>query len=122
MSDFIKRLQIATPDADQPIQFLSGGNQQKVLLARWLAANPKLLLLDEPTRGIDVGAKFEISNLIESLRQRGMSFLFVSSELEEVVRSSTKVVVLRDRRMVGELKGDEIDQNRIMGMIAGNPE
>ena len=122
VSDFIKRLQIATPDADRPIQFLSGGNQQKVLLARWLAANPKLLLLDEPTRGIDVGAKFEISNLIELLRQGGMSFLFVSSELEEVVRSSTKVEVLRDRRMVGELKGEEIDQNRIMGMIAGNPE
>ncbi len=116
---FIKQLRIATSDAEKPIQFLSGGNQQKVLLARWLAANPRLLLLDEPTRGIDVGAKFEISNLVEQLRQEGMAFVFVSSELEEVVRSSTKVVVLRDRHMVGELKGSEISEERVMSAIAG---
>ncbi|MEZ0326116.1 MAG: sugar ABC transporter ATP-binding protein [Fimbriimonas sp.] len=117
---FIQQLRIATSDAEKPIQFLSGGNQQKVLLARWLAANPRLLLLDEPTRGIDVGAKFEISNLVEQLRQEGMAFVFVSSELEEVVRSSTKVVVLRDRHMVGELKGAEITEERVMGAIAGD--
>ncbi len=116
---FIKQLRIATSDAEKPIQFLSGGNQQKVLLARWLAANPRLLLLDEPTRGIDVGAKFEISSLVEQLRQEGMAFVFVSSELEEVVRSSTKVVVLRDRRMVGELRGGDITEDRVMSAIAG---
>lgn len=95
-------LRIATPDLDRPISSLSGGNQQKALLARWLISNPRLLLLDEPTRGIDVGAKFEITNLIEALRQQGMAFVLVSSELSEIVRSSTKVVILRDRRMVGE--------------------
>jgi simple sugar transport system ATP-binding protein len=119
VDSFIKQLRIATSDAEKPIQFLSGGNQQKVLLARWLAANPRLLLLDEPTRGIDVGAKFEISNLVEQLREKGMAFVFVSSELEEFVRSSTKVVVLRDRKMVGELKGGEITEERVMSAIAG---
>jgi len=116
---FIASLRIATADAETPIKNLSGGNQQKVLLARWLAANPRLLLLDEPTRGIDVGAKFEIANLVEELRKEGMAFVFVSSELEEVVRSSTKIGVLRDRKMVGELNGSEATEERIMGMIAG---
>ncbi len=118
VQNYIDRLKIATSDAEKPIQFLSGGNQQKVLLARWLAANPKLLLLDEPTRGIDVGAKFEISELVEELRKGGMAFLFVSSELEEVVRSSTKVVVMRDRSMVGELQGSEINEDAVMDAIA----
>src|SRR5207253_2680359 len=95
---FIRSLNIATPDADRSIKFLSGGNQQKAILARWLAATPALLMLDEPTRGIDVGAKFEIAKLMEQLCRDGMGILFVSSELEEVVRSSQRVVVLRDRR------------------------
>lgn len=116
---FIASLRIATADAETPIKNLSGGNQQKVLLARWLAANPRLLLLDEPTRGIDVGAKFEIANLIEQLREEGMAFVFVSSELEEVVRSSTQIGVLRDRHMVGTLPGGEATEEKIMGMIAG---
>ena len=117
-SRFIKALNIATSDAEKPIKFLSGGNQQKVLLARWLAMRPRLLMLDEPTRGIDVGAKFEIAHLIEELRREGLSILFISSELEEVVRSCQRVAVLRDRRKVAELIGSEISESRIMAAIA----
>lgn len=115
---YIKALRIATPNADKPIKLLSGGNQQKVILARWLAAQPRLLILDEPTRGIDVGAKFEIARLIESLRREGMTLLLISSELEEVVQSSQRVVVLRDRRKLGELAGAQIDESTIMSTIA----
>jgi len=117
-TNYIKALNIATPDAERPIKFLSGGNQQKAMLARWLAAQPRLLILDEPTRGIDVGAKAEIEKLIAKLCGEGMAILFISSELEEVVRSSHRVVVLRDRRKVGELTGDKIDLAEIMKAIA----
>ena len=115
---FIRSLNIATPDADRPIKFLSGGNQQKAILARWLAATPGLLMLDEPTRGIDVGAKFEIAKLMDQLCRVGMAILFVSSELEEVVRSSQRVIVLKDRRKIAELTGDQIDEHTIMTTIA----
>ncbi|MBI1177476.1 ATP-binding cassette domain-containing protein [bacterium] len=114
---YIRALNIKTADTETPIRNLSGGNQQKVLLARWLAMQPKLIILDEPTRGIDVGAKAEIEKLVESLRERGMAVLFISSELDEVVRVSQRVVVLRDRRKVGELEGD-FDEHRIMNLIA----
>ncbi len=113
---FIEKLGIATPDAEKPIGQLSGGNQQKVLLARWLLASPKLLMLDEPTRGIDIGAKFEIMKLVEELRSQGMGFVFVSSELSEVVRACDRVYVLRDRKMIGEC---EVSEDRIMATIAG---
>ncbi|MEW6159396.1 MAG: sugar ABC transporter ATP-binding protein [Verrucomicrobiota bacterium] len=115
---FIRSLNIATSDAEKPIKFLSGGNQQKVLLARWLASQPRFLILDEPTRGIDVGAKFEIEKLMNGLAEQGMAILFISSELEEIVRSSHRVVVLRDRSKIGELNGDEISEARIMHTIA----
>jgi ABC-type sugar transport system ATPase subunit len=92
---------------------LSGGNQQKVLLARWLATEPRLFVLDEPTRGIDVGAKAEVEKLIQSLRQEGLGVLFISSQLEEVVRQSQRVVVLRDRRKVDELTEGEISEEAI---------
>ena len=117
---YIKALRIKTPSAETPIQNLSGGNQQKVLLARWLCLQPKLIILDEPTRGIDVGAKAEIEKLVESLRQEGMAVLFISSELEEVVRTSQRVVVLRDHRKVGELGGPEMSEHQIMKMIASH--
>jgi simple sugar transport system ATP-binding protein len=117
---FIKALNIATSDAEKPIKFLSGGNQQKVILGRWLACEPKLLLLDEPTRGIDIGAKFEIAKLMESLCAEGMAVLFISSELEEVARSSQRVVVLRDRQKIAELTGDEITTGNIMATIASS--
>jgi simple sugar transport system ATP-binding protein len=115
---FIRALDIKTPNREQMIRNLSGGNQQKVLLARWLATEPRLFVLDEPTRGIDVGAKAEVEKLIQSLRQDGLGVLFISSELEEVVRQSQKVVVLRDRRKVGELTEEEISEEAIMHSIA----
>lgn len=117
---YIQALRIKTPSPETPIQNLSGGNQQKVLLARWLCLQPKLIILDEPTRGIDVGAKAEIEKLVESLRREGMAVLFISSELEEVVRASQRVVVLRDRRKVGELAGAEVSEQRIMERIAAH--
>jgi simple sugar transport system ATP-binding protein len=114
---YIKLLNIATPSADQPIKNLSGGNQQKVILARWLATNPKILILDEPTRGIDVGAKAEIQKLVLSLAEDGKSCVFISSELEEVVRTSHRIVVLRDHEKVTEFSG-EVDEHQIMQAIA----
>jgi simple sugar transport system ATP-binding protein len=117
---YIKLLDISTPTADQLIKNLSGGNQQKVILARWLATNPDLLILDEPTRGIDVGAKAEIQKLVLELADEGKACVFISSELEEVLRCSHRVMVLRDREKVTEFSGDEIDEHRIMRTIAGN--
>ncbi|HTL29870.1 MAG TPA: sugar ABC transporter ATP-binding protein [Tepidisphaeraceae bacterium] len=115
---YIKALNIATRDADTPIKNLSGGNQQKVLLARWLALDPRVLILDEPTRGIDVGAKADIQKLILSLCGQGKAVVFISSELEEVVRCSDRVAVLRDRQKVRELVGAEINEHNIMTTIA----
>ena len=115
---YIEALNIKTPSAATPICNLSGGNQQKVLLARWLAMQPRLIILDEPTRGIDVGAKAEIEKLVRSLREKGMAVVFISSELEEVVHTCDRVAVLRDRRKVGELAGDEITEQRIMELVA----
>jgi simple sugar transport system ATP-binding protein len=111
-------LGISTPNANKKIKELSGGNQQKAIVARWLAVNPRFLILDEPTRGIDVGAKMEIQKLILSLSREGISILFISSELSEVVRCSQRVAVLRDHAKIGELRGDQIDENAIMHYIA----
>jgi galactofuranose transport system ATP-binding protein len=114
---YIRALNIKTPTPETPISNLSGGNQQKVLLARWLCMSPKLFILDEPTRGIDVGAKAEIEKLVNSLRERGMAVLFISSELEEVLRVSQRIVVLRDRKKIGELPAGS-DEHAIMDLIA----
>jgi simple sugar transport system ATP-binding protein len=119
---YIRALNIKTPDAETPIQNLSGGNQQKVLLGRWLALQPKLIILDEPTRGIDVGAKAEIEKLVHSLRGRGMAVLYISSDLEELERVCQRVAVLRDRRKVGELSGGNIHVDRILNLIARHNE
>jgi galactofuranose transport system ATP-binding protein len=116
---YIKVLHISTPSADQLMKNLSGGNQQKAILARWLAINPRLLILDEPTRGIDIGTKTEIQKLILQLADEGKAVVFISSELEEVIRCSHRVMVMRDRKKVAELVGDQIDQNEIMHTIAG---
>ena len=116
---YIKLLNIVTPSPDQPIKNLSGGNQQKVILARWLATNPKLLIMDEPTRGIDVGTKAEIQKLILSLAEEGKSCMFISSELEEVLRTSHRIVVMRDRKKVAEFSG-ETAESEIMNAIAGS--
>jgi galactofuranose transport system ATP-binding protein len=115
---YIELLGISTPNAAKKIKELSGGNQQKVMIARWLAVHPRLLILDEPTRGIDVGAKMEIQKLILALSREGISILFISSELSEVVRCSQRVAILRDRRKIGELAGARIDETAIMHYIA----
>lgn len=116
---YMKLLNINPPHAEHLIKNLSGGNQQKVLLARWLLTNPKLLILDEPTRGIDVGAKAEIQRLVLDLSQKGMSVLFISSELEEVLRVSHRVAVLRDRRKIKEIFDQDMTEHSIMTTIAG---
>jgi ribose transport system ATP-binding protein len=115
---FIERLGIKTAGPEQPIGELSGGNQQKVLLARALALEPRLLILDEPTRGIDVGAKAEIQGLINDLADEGLGVLMISSELEEIVEGADRVVVMRDGRSVVELDRDEISQEAIMNAMA----
>jgi monosaccharide-transporting ATPase len=116
---YIKLLGISTPSPDQLVKNLSGGNQQKVILARWLATNPKVLILDEPTRGIDVGAKAEIQKLVLDLAEEGMSCVFISSELEEVLRTSHRIIVLRDHKKAAEYSGD-VDDQTIIQTMAGN--
>jgi simple sugar transport system ATP-binding protein len=113
---YITLLGISTPSPDQLVNNLSGGNQQKVILARWLATNPQILILDEPTRGIDVGAKAEIQKLVLDLAEEGKSCVFISSELEEVLRTSHRVIVLRDHKKAAEYPGDVDDQTIIQTM------
>jgi ribose transport system ATP-binding protein len=115
---FIERLGIRCASAEQPIRELSGGNQQKVLLARWLCMNPRLLILDEPTRGIDVGAKAEILSLVRELAAQGLGVLIISSELEEVVEAASRVFVLREGHTVAELSGDALTEEAVMGAMA----
>ncbi|MEO3925560.1 sugar ABC transporter ATP-binding protein [Micromonosporaceae bacterium B7E4] len=116
---YVKALRIVPANPEALVGQLSGGNQQKVLLARWLITEPRLLILDEPTRGIDVGAKAEIQRLVVTLSDGGMAVLFISAELEEVLRLSHKIAVLRDRQMVDELANDdEVTADRIMAIIA----
>jgi simple sugar transport system ATP-binding protein len=117
---FIKLLDIRPPEPERPMGLLSGGNQQKVLLARWLATAPRLLVLDEPTRGIDVGAHAEIIRLIRDLCDKGLALLVISSELDEIVTYSDRVIVLRDRAHVDELHGDAINVSNILSAIAAD--
>ena len=116
---YIKLLGIKTPSADTPVKSLSGGNQQKVILARWLLTNPEYLILDEPTRGIDVGTKVEIQKLVLKLAEEGVSVTFISSEIEEMLRTCSRLIVMRDRNIVGELEGEDMTQAKIMQVIAG---
>ena len=120
VDEYIRILNINPPNPDHLIKNLSGGNQQKVLLARWLLTEPNLLILDEPTRGIDIGAKAEIQKLVLSLSREGMSFVFISAELEEVIRVSDKIAVLRDRHVVTEISNKDMNQHTIMQAIAGS--
>ncbi|WP_141336010.1 sugar ABC transporter ATP-binding protein [Paenibacillus sp. tmac-D7] len=119
---FIDLLRIKTPGMEQRIDNLSGGNQQKVILARWLATQPKLLILDEPTRGIDVGSKGDIRKLILELASGGLSILIISSELQEMIECCDRIVVLRDRVQIGEVAGDAMNESNIMRMIAEGAE
>src|SRR5205085_11049473 len=114
---FVRALGIKAATLDMPIGLLSGGNQQKALIARWLATEPRLLILDEPTRGIDVAAKQEIMDEILRLASTGMAVLFISSEIDEVARVSHRIAVLRDRRKVGKLPAGS-DEHRIYQLIA----
>ena len=117
--EYIEKLEIKTPSRDQLIKNLSGGNQQKVILARWLATDPDLLMLDEPTRGIDIGTKAEIQKIVVDLARKGMSVLFISSEIDEMLRCCKRMVVLRNLKKVTELKGQEMSEGEIMRYIAG---
>ena len=120
VDNFIKKLGVKTPHAMQKIRNLSGGNQQKAILGRWLALNPKLLILDEPTRGIDVGAKAEIHSLIAELSAKGVSILMISSEFEELIQNTDRIVVLREGESIGEVTGEDKDKDVIMNIIARN--
>ena len=118
---YMTALNIQPPNPNMLIKNLSGGNQQKVLLARWLATSPKLIILDEPTRGIDIGAKAEIQRLVVELASQGMGVVFISSELEEVLRLSHRLVVLRDREKVGELvNGPDVTSSTVLETIAAS--
>ena len=117
--EFIDMLEIKTASKETPIKSLSGGNQQKVILARWLLTHPQYLILDEPTRGIDVGTKIEIQKQVLKLAEEGVSVTFISSEIEEMLSVCQRLIVMRDRKIVGELKDDLLRQDVIMQTIAG---
>jgi simple sugar transport system ATP-binding protein len=116
---FITQLDIKTADAETPIGLLSGGNQQKAILARWLATAPRILILDEPTRGIDIAAKQDLMDQVLSLCRQGMALIFISSELPEVLRASRRITVLRERRQVADLDAHGLDENRLLHLMAG---
>jgi len=118
VATFMKRLRIKAAGPEQKVGELSGGNQQKVLLARWLCLNPRLLLLDEPTRGIDVGAKAEVQALIDELAADGLAVVLISSDLEELVEGADRIVVLRAGAVVTELEGDDVDEPAVMAALA----
>lgn len=118
VEEFMGRLGIRASGPDQPVGELSGGNQQKVLLARWLCLNPKVLILDEPTRGIDVGAKAEVQRLIDELADGGLGVIMISSELEEVAEGSDRVAVLKDGAVIGQVSAQEATADRLMAMLA----
>ena len=113
-------MKIKTPNNEQIARFLSGGNQQKIVLGKWLAMKPKLLMLDEPTRGIDIGAKREIYKLMEKLAGEGMAILFVSSEMEEVLGMSDRTYVMHEGKISGELNRDQLSEEAIMNLATGN--
>ncbi|WP_372515965.1 sugar ABC transporter ATP-binding protein [Streptantibioticus silvisoli] len=117
---FMERLGIKASGPEQRVSDLSGGNQQKVLLARWLCMNPKVLLLDEPTRGIDVGAKAEVQSLVDELAREGLGVLLISSELEELIEGSDRVVVLKDGAVVGHLEGDGVTEQALLAALASS--
>lgn len=118
--EMIRRLQIKTPNERQVTQYLSGGNQQKVVLGKWLAMQPKVLLLDEPTRGIDIGAKQEIYGLMEDLARQGVAILFVSSEMEEILGMSDRALVMHEGRITGELSREDLSEEAVMQLMTGN--
>lgn len=120
--EYVQKLNIKTASINTPIKSLSGGNQQKVILARWLITHPEYLILDEPTRGIDIGTKVEIQKLVLKLAEAGVSVTFISSEIEEMLRTCSRLIVMKDRRIAGELSGANLTQSDVMRVIAGGEE
>ena len=119
---WVERLKIKTPNDRQVVRFLSGGNQQKVVLGKWLSLSPQVLLLDEPTRGIDVGAKEEIYRRMESLAKEGMAILFASGEMEEIFGMGDRTLVMHEGRISGELHHDKLSEESIMQLATGNED
>ena len=117
--DAVEQMKIKTPSIEQAARFLSGGNQQKIVLGKWLAMKPKLLMLDEPTRGIDIGAKREIYKLMEKLAGKGIAILFVSSEMEEVLGMADRVYVMHEGKVSGELQQNQMSEESIMQLATG---
>jgi ribose transport system ATP-binding protein len=115
----IEQYNIQTPSINQEIQYLSGGNQQKVVLAKWINTNPKLIIMDEPTRGIDVGAKVEIYNLMRQLAKKGTAIVMISSELPEIIGMSDRIAVMHEGKITGELLPDEATEESILTMATG---
>jgi rhamnose transport system ATP-binding protein len=120
--EWAERLQLKYHRLDDPVAFLSGGNQQKVVLAKWLATEPTMLIVDEPTRGIDVGTKAEVHRLLSELAGRGVAILMVSSELPEVLGMADRVLVMHEGRLTGELSRAEADEERVMRAATGQVE
>ena len=118
---YIEGLRIRTPSPAAPTAGLSGGNQQKLVLARWLAANCRILIVDEPTRGVDVGAKAEMHALLDRLAAEGSSIILISSELSEILNLSTRILVLRNGEIAGELSRQNADQDSVMRLMTGVP-
>ena len=118
--EMVKKMDVKTPDLEQVMQYLSGGNQQKVVLGKWLAMNPRLLLLDEPTRGIDVGSKQEIYKLMEQLAASGVAILFVSSEMEEVLGMADRALVMHEGAITGELGREQLSEEAVMQLATGS--
>jgi L-arabinose transport system ATP-binding protein len=116
VSDYVQRLRVRTPSLEQEVGKLSGGNQQKVVLARWLAARPKILILDEPTRGIDVGAKAEIYRLVDDLANEGLAILLISSELPEILGLADRIYVMQNGRVTGEIPGEGATEQQVLGL------
>jgi ribose transport system ATP-binding protein len=119
-TEMVKKMDIKTPGLEQVVQYLSGGNQQKMVLGKWLAMKPRLLLLDEPTRGIDVGSKQEIYRLMEELVAGGVAILFVSSEMEEVLGMADRALVMHEGVITGELARDQLNEEAVMQLATGN--
>jgi ribose transport system ATP-binding protein len=119
-TEMVKKMDIKTPGLEQVVQYLSGGNQQKIVLGKWLAMKPRLLLLDEPTRGIDVGSKQEIYRLMEELAAGGVAILFVSSEMEEVLGMADRALVMHEGVITGELARDQLNEEAVMQLATGN--
>ena len=114
-----EKLSVKTPTISQEVGLLSGGNQQKVVLAKWISLGPKVFLLDEPTRGIDVGSKSEIYEVIEEMAKEGAAVLFISSEMEEVLRVADRILVMHEGRLAGELTGEDMNEERVMQLATG---